>query len=412
MIKMHGNNDFGTRFDFSKWSAPIYENPEESLLAFEKLALRGKVVKSISVIGFAEDICKTSNGLQYHRLHQAGVDWEEIREHNYEHMDEVLLPCEAELYEPFQLIFTDGTTLEMVPTEDGGLRFAVNSIPAGLTFGLNRSNLDAQTLFGAELVGKEFKQLSMNIHKESSTYLTAHVIQNYTPHERIHKDYYYRLEFGGYISLRITAESYRNKYCLQLCSSDRELEIPYKRVTAAQVKTNQIVMMPGHASGGCMWITPISSDDRKGMGRASNHLANTAFSMDDDICCEFLGEFLHRYFDPALQNREEYDRDFDWYGSNSYTFEAIQKMLADIKKTSHLLETDFDSPALKKIKERFHALSFGDMEVIIPLTPEQRSEWIRDHKDIAIDFYDRFAEKMETIMREAKDCDLIVFSGP
>lgn len=46
------------------------------------------------------------------------------------------------------------------------------------------------------------------------------------------------------------------------------------------------------------------------------------------------------------------------------------------------------------------------------LTDDQKAEWIKNHKHIAIDFYERFVERMETIMRESKGCDTIVFSGP
>lgn len=413
MIKMRGKNDFCDRFDFFKWSAPIYENPKEAVLAFEKLNLRGKVLQSVSAIGFAEDICKTSNRLQYGRLLQAGMDLEKIYRCGYEHMDKILLPCEAELSEPFQLVFTDGTTLEILPMERGAVRFAVNSIPAGLTTGVNRSNLDAQALFGKELVGKEFEEMTMDIHKDSTTYLSAYIAQKYEPREEIRTKYHYRLEFSEGMNLHITAESYNNGYRIKLRSFNREIEIPYARVTDAKIETDQIVITPGHASGGSMWITPVCSIEREDGDCPEKRYANWAISMDDDICYEFLGKLLYRYFDRSQQKREEYDdQGFDWYGSNRYTYETIQKMLADIKMISGLLEQDFDAPELEEIKANYHAYTFGARDLDEPLTDEQKTEWIKNHKHIAIDFYERFVERMETIMRESKGCDTIVFSGP
>lgn len=413
MIKMRGKNDFGDHFDFFKWSAPIYENPKEAVLAFEKLSLRGKVLKSVSAVGFAEDICKTSNRLQYGRLYQAGMDLEKIYKYGYEHMDKVLLPCEAELSEPFQLVFTDGTTLEILPMERGSVRFAVNSIPIGLTSGINTSNLDAQTLFGEELVGKVFEEMTMDIHKDSTTYLSAYIAQKYEPREEIRTKYHYRLEFSEGMNLHITAESYNNGYRIKLRSFNREIEIPYVRVTAAKIETDQIVIMPGHTSGGSMWITPTRSAEYEDDGCSEKRYANWAISMDDDICYEFLGKLLYRYFDRSLQKREEYDdQSFDWYGSNRYTYETIKKLLEDVKRISKLLEHDFDAPELDEIKANYHAYTFGARDMNERQTDDQKAEWIKNHKHIAIDFYERFVERMETIMRESKDCDTIVFSGP
>jgi hypothetical protein len=87
-------------------------------------------------------------------------------------------------------------------------------------------------------------------------------------------------------------------------------------------------------------------------------------------------------------------------------------MLADIKMISGLLEQDFDAPELEEIKANYHAYTFGARDLDEPLTDEQKTEWIKNHKHIAIDFYERFVERMETIMRESKGCDTIVFSGP
>lgn len=136
MFTFGGCNNFNGRFDFFEWSAPYYETPKEVFAALNELGLKGKRIVAINTIGSCKDIGKSNSTNLYQTIRNAGIElgenwWE------YPNINEVLLPWNIILCEPIQFVFDDGETLEILPIGDGGARVAKNSIPIGMTDGMN-----------------------------------------------------------------------------------------------------------------------------------------------------------------------------------------------------------------------------------------------------------------------------------
>ena len=53
MLSMPGKNNFGSRFNPYRWSAPVYENPDELIEAIQSARFLSKRLKSVRVIGEA-----------------------------------------------------------------------------------------------------------------------------------------------------------------------------------------------------------------------------------------------------------------------------------------------------------------------------------------------------------------------
>lgn len=51
MLSMPGKNNFGSRFNPYRWSAPVYENPGELIEAIQSARFLSKRLKSVRVIG-------------------------------------------------------------------------------------------------------------------------------------------------------------------------------------------------------------------------------------------------------------------------------------------------------------------------------------------------------------------------
>ncbi len=59
MLSMPGKNNFGSRFNPYRWSAPVYENPDELIEAIQSARFLSKRLKSVRVIGEARPCFKT-----------------------------------------------------------------------------------------------------------------------------------------------------------------------------------------------------------------------------------------------------------------------------------------------------------------------------------------------------------------
>lgn len=105
MLSMPGKNNFGSRFNPYRWSAPVYENPDELIEAIQSARFLSKRLKSVRVIGEARPCFKTK---------RAGSA----------PLDETRVNC-FEAREPFIFDFEDGSSLEFWPQGRDYLRFCV-----------------------------------------------------------------------------------------------------------------------------------------------------------------------------------------------------------------------------------------------------------------------------------------------
>ncbi len=412
MLAMTGRNDFNGRFDFFKWAAPICENPVELLTAAETFHFKGKIVKDIFAIGYAHDVGGTDSGLPQGRLWQAGVDRKNTQGNADKGLDGVRLPCQADLFEPIQIVFTDGTTLELLPMGSGCGRISRNGVPAGLTCGINRSNLNTRELLGEELIGRECKGLSVQVCKESETFYDLEYGLNEKPPQRMRTKYRYQLKFSDGYSLELAVGERFGGYRLRLCVYNALVQMPYSRIRAAKTKVEQIAMIPGSITGGSMRIVPAKW--KAGRHEQPNVLhGDWTLFIDDEECWDFLGTLLAQYYDRSVQIPDIYGCEaFDRYGINYYRFDTMDQMLVQIRRIAKLLAEDYDAPELEQIKGRYSVYSFDSSALRVRLSKEEQAALIKRNIHIAIDFYERFAERMESIMAHCPDCDIMVFSGP
>ncbi len=411
MITMKGKDDFKGRYDFFKWSAPIYETPEEVVRAVNILPLEDKRVKGISVIGSAWKIGGHEKQQIYYRLCQLGYDYDDLIHNGYEHLDKVQIPCQAEIFEPFQIIFEDGDTLDFLPMEYGGARVAKNSIPAGLTYGMNRCNFDAQPLLGEGLIGAKFCEFSIDTIKENTYHYNKWNIANGSSARKEIKTtrkYIFKFDNGH----RLEIEHQYGDYTIKLLEDfQNKAVMPYSKLKTIEKPMKQIEIE--YIDGLMVFSAFNSKAEYPDHNLPRTRYKNWSASVDDLYAEMFLLKFLYRYYDETIQDREEYEqKNFDWYGHNYYTFEAMRSMISDLYTTADLLETNYDSAELDDIKKHFCAYSFPNDPTREHNTEEEKQTLTRENILIAADFYRRFAERLETLLRECDDCDMVVVSGP
>lgn len=145
MLSMPGKNNFGSRFNPYRWSAPVYENPDELIEAIQSARFLSKRLKSVRVIGEARPCFKTK---------RAGSA----------PLDETRVNC-FEAREPFIFDFEDGSSLEFWPQGRDYVRMACSSIPNRIENGLSFNTPTFQEFFisvlGENWQGYELKDFEV-----------------------------------------------------------------------------------------------------------------------------------------------------------------------------------------------------------------------------------------------------------
>ena len=410
MQGVRGNNDFNGTFDFFEWSAKYYMKPREVIRAISKMHIKGKDIKRINVIGYGS----MPTGRMHETIANAGIKLYGSRKSrgsiwSYPHIDDVRVPWEVIVCEPIQIVFEDNTTLEILPIGEGGARVAENSIPIGLTDGLNHSNFDSNVLF-SEAIGKKITDLKIYIDTSVTEYVSSWTLDRKTPYKEERTRYRYKIELNTYDSFEIETEN-DGWYTIAM---SRGGKIPYARIKEAKKDVNQEIIVNGFDSGGVFWIVPICSNKE-----TDNNLFFTQYygmSVYDYLLLDYLGDLLHRYFDPAIQDEDDCGRCidgkrvFDDYGVNLYTFDSVRKMLDDISHIIEALENDADDPMTEKLKKQFKWRRYTDKKPD-ELTEAEIDEIRLKERLKAIDFYKRFSKRMEAMMK-LPGRDIISFSGP
>jgi len=126
----------------------------------------------------------------------------------------------------------------------------------------------------------------------------------------------------------------------------------------------------------------------------------------DDVDVEtYLAHFLYKYYDPEIQRELDWeDPGFDWHDNNLYSFDDMKRILADIREVIKLLREDYDNPVLKPVKA-YWVVSNRDIS-------EEETNNLRRQKVLeAVDFYERFCNRIEKMMK-LPGTDIMSFTGP
>ncbi len=412
-----GNNQFNNgRFDFFEWSAKYYTTPQEVLDALTAASFFQKEISAIYIIGAVQDNEWDRQFQAFEQLRFSGISFEEEKQLGYPHLNNVLLPREVEVCEPIQFVFADSSTLELLPLDSGGARIGVNTIPAGMVDGINRSEIDGN-LFFAPALGCHFSSVDYCFEKGSEqSYSVGRTWRtDFGEWQRITSKISFKLydcndNLAFQIILYQTASEW---YKIMMTSEQSGVEglITYEELQKSIKRVNQVYIHKG--------MLEINAICREAESNGSiPYNFHYGMCLNDFVAPAYLSVFLDRYFDASVQERDEDEDDgseqneFDWYGWNIYTYEAMNKMLKDIKDTIEQLQKCPDAPDLYDLIDQFPYDNYLDEHSAgITHTKAQYHDLSKKDIPVAIDFYQRFIRQIEAMMR-IPGTDAISFLGP
>ena len=91
----------------------------------------------------------------------------------------------------------------------------------------------------------------------------------------------------------------------------------------------------------------------------------------------------------------------------------MESIVHDIERYAEMIQDDYENPLLAELKKGFHASSF-DKDYSYTAVENRLPDTviIETNRHIAVDFYQRFANRMRSMMQHAPQCELICFTGP
>jgi len=390
------------RFEPCDWQAEEVSLPDSYLEKIASYQLKGRVLNSIYIIGHTEPAFGAEELAK--RLTAAGVPLQ-FDIHNgyqgfaaYPHLDRVPLPRKAHFYEPLQLVFQDGLTLELLPRGESRILLGANSIPAGTTEGVNHSNLDANALF-SPLLGETLRSYGIRTSDTAVRHVSAYS-EDYDADTQIRRKHTLYFDFGPHFCLEIDCG-------LHPCVKATGTHLPALRYgETKRVFTPQPYPALIPASGNIS----VAPTDKNG-DDPPNIRYGHYFMVDEIDFDQYLYHYFAPLFDPAVQlDRYEYSRGgFDHYDSNYYTAACTRNILAELRDVCAQLET---KPPLSL------RYTFADAPwmqwILLQRSEMPANEWVpylRQQCSVALDFYRRFIERVE-IMLSLEGTELICFEGP
>jgi len=211
------------------------------------------------------------------------------------------------------------------------------------------------------------------------------------------------------------------------------------RIIGRDIFKKEIGIVDGHDSSSYFWIMPVRIVDHSNTDWVENvaEMRSSEISIEEDDVAQYLTPFLYKHFDNDLDANKQRiegcwtDDDgneqvqvvdgFEWYLTyNFFTYDSIEKILADIKDTVAALsegrETEFTAKLKIKRGTATHQLLYAKN-----LTEKEIEEYNANRPteddtevELVLDFYSRFIYRMEYMMKvgREKGYDLISFMGP
>ena len=387
------------------WKPRLCRTIQEIHSVLEENGIFNKKIKSFRAIGMARNLDF------YQNLLRGGFKKEKILSGRISHFKDSFFPVEAELCEPFFIVFEDNSTLEIMPCNtEHGLLVGTNQIPHNTKDGLNHSNFRPQKFF-KPLCGTTIESVAIT----NTTHKTTTIDDEYEYKDTVYK---FALDLPcetrrKYGSFKLEIGQSCGVYTVRLTLRKK---LGFSQIMKIALPIEQIPIADGHHGSG-FWIYPIKYNNEK---KDVDINRNTDEISIDETYMPILVPFLVKYFDkthPYYKHQipTELFNGFNWYcWHNLYTYEDMRKMLADIKSCAYMLENDFDNPALKDVKDHIglFELNYFDGRFYPDITEEEKNEIRRSKIHIATDFYRRFAYRMEVMLQRSTKYNLITFEGP
>ena len=396
------------RFHRHKWEAKTFAAPEDIRKTFFGFNLHEKKIKAVHVLGYAENFSLES---VYARCTGALCPGEAIEENilssSDPRFDTVTFPRAAVLCNPVVFIFEDDTTFELLPYGKDGLKMAVNAIDPEIIDDINDTNIDSEKLF-AGLKGCSFINMSVRIKADSedpffSLFQTERSYRFYLSNEKT-------------IQLR-QKSSVPAEYIINVLRDPerkKSEKLSFKEMQDIVKDNHQIVIYEGFSRD--FKICPAKLNPEYNENADPRFCQQYIKKYEEMICLDeddfdgFLYYFMEKYYDNTLPGNHE---SFEWNRNNIYTRGIVIKMLYDIDYYASHLRDDPDDPEVKAVRDRFwSALFLPYSKRFIDRSEEEKQHIISENIDVAVDFYERFTERMRVMLEQALDCMYISFEGP
>lgn len=174
-------------------------------------------------------------------------------------------------------------------------------------------------------------------------------------------------------------------------------------------------LIEGHDGGACFWIQPVKCLSAAVDPDEVEENSAAEVSLDEETVFAFLKFFFYKYFDNTLvynQHREKgwANDQFEWnLTHNFYTRKAFRQMLQEICTVAEQLKAYGLSAVPNEITKDYYWL-IDDKQA--PVNMKKNKLLTKSHISIIVDFYQRFAARMNRMLDENPDWPLISVMGP
>lgn len=201
----------------------------------------------------------------------------------------------------------------------------------------------------------------------------------------------------------------------------------------------EIGIVDGHDGSSYFWIMPVRVVDYSNTNGIDNvaEMRSAEISIEEDDVAQYLTPFLDKHFDTELEaNKKRVEgywiddegiehaspvSGFEWYLThNFFTFDSMEEILKDIRDTIDALSSRKENEFTVKLRKKRGTATYK-LLYAKDLSEEQIKEYNanrpkEDDTEVALllDFYHRFAYRMEYMLKIGKEkgYNLISFMGP
>ncbi len=406
-------------FDIHQWQAETYCDQKSIYKAIKTFGIRNKKIKSVQMIGMAigfEDYTLRKNA--YYSLGIYDIPANGLYAEKNRKIENVLLPCEVEVCEPVVLTLEDDTTFEFMPCYEQGIKMSVGQISADICDGLNPSNFDSALLF-EEMCGKTIEEIQTTV-QVSQTYSGF----SCTPKEAKYVVYTFGLSDGSKVYLKQEKDGW---FRLGLAEGGQRKRLPYKKLKEATKPVYPFPLTYGDfvEYGHSFQIVPVRfTDENETLEIELIEENHEKLSLGRMTAAATIEYFWEKWFDddfpyedsPCAEERQDESSVMYAYDGkrNFYRYDIVRKIVEEMRQFVKALQTDFDSTM-----ESYRGLWAGNIGFWAPRgiskywdygkepTKAQEKQAIRDNLDAIVDYYVRFCDRLETMMENAPDCELL-----
>ena len=385
MFTMPGIDNFNGRFNWYRWSAPVYEKTNEAIEAIKTSDFIGKRLRTIRILG---------SGMQRFILQTP------LHKSSEEELIPYLLGND-----PLVLEFEDGSTLEFLSQGHNHSRIGFNTIPSSVVDGMER--FDPSSYFKFREMFDSIWQSSELVNFEVKTFQTASELGGLSRiDDRTLGDVnFYRFAFNNGCSIYVIPCLHHNGFELAFSNSDGSFVDIGAWVNT--IKTKKDNSWSPDAFGGSVYIYPSNYKGLDPSGFEEVELPDevaficrqAAIAVSEDALPSILPTLWAKYFDASIiTDWHEYEH----YACNNYTREQMKAIIADLRDYIGVL----DQNALPEA-ENASILSWANCYV----WGESESN-LDEAKVLLSDFLTQYCDLVEGMMDVSPDMHWVTVMGP